>query len=170
MRAAHDETVIGSPPRRPAAISSRVGAEEETEIAHVPIRGSAAAAPVPGTEPVGLSRNSGPQGLVGIVLAGRYRIDRVIGEGGMGIVYEALHLGIEKRVAIKVLSPEFCESASQVERFIREAKSASRVTHDNVVEVTDIGQTPDGWVFIAMELLAGEDLGTTLEREGAQPL
>jgi serine/threonine protein kinase len=111
-------------------------------------------------EPVKDSRDS----LVGSTLDARYRVLRVIGEGGMGVVYEALHVLIEKRVAIKVLRDTFTGRADVVERFRQEAKSASKIGHPNIVDVSDFGETPSGQSYIVMEMLTGEDLADVLAR------
>jgi serine/threonine-protein kinase len=107
--------------------------------------------------------------LIGTVLDGRYRIRRVIGEGGMGIVYEGWHTLIERPVAVKVLREDFCKRADAVERFRREAKSASRIGHPNIVDVLDFGETPSGASYFVMEMLQGEDLADVLARGGALP-
>jgi len=105
--------------------------------------------------------------LIGSTLGERYRILRVLGEGGMGRVYEAEHTLIERRVAIKVLREDFCRRADVVERFRREAKSASRIGHPNIVDVLDFGETASGASYFVMELLSGEDLADVLSRKGA---
>lgn len=110
-----------------------------------------------------------PQALIGTVLAGRYRVDDHIGTGGMGDVYLAEHTRIEKKVAIKVLAPQYAQKPKVVERFLREAKAASKIGQQNVVDISDYGETPQGSVFFAMELLTGEDLAATLKREGPLP-
>ncbi len=97
--------------------------------------------------------------LIGTVVAERYRIIRKLGEGGMGAVYQAEHALIEKRVALKVLFPDLTRRADLVARFLQEAKSASRIGHENVIDITDFGQTADGLVYFAMEFLDGQDLG-----------
>jgi len=103
--------------------------------------------------------------LVGSTLDARYRVLRVIGEGGMGVVYEALHVLIEKHVAIKVLRDTFTSRPDVVERFRQEAKSASKIGHPNIVDVSDFGETPSGQSYIVMEMLTGEDLADVLARE-----
>ena len=103
--------------------------------------------------------------LVGSTLDARYRVLRVIGEGGMGVVYEALHVLIEKHVAIKVLRDTFTSRPDVVERFRQEAKSASKIGHPNIVDVSDFGETPSGQSYIVMEMLIGEDLADVLARE-----
>jgi len=112
---------------------------------------------------VGLLRQADP--LIGQTLDGRYKILRVIGEGGMGVVYEAEHVLIEKRVAIKVLRDTFTSRPDVVERFRQEAKSASKIGHPNIVDVSDFGETLSGQSYIVMEMLSGEDLADLLARE-----
>ncbi len=104
--------------------------------------------------------------LVGTTLGGRYRILGRVGEGGMGIVYEAEHVIIEKRVALKVLRDDFSKKQDVVERFRQEAKSASRIGHEHIVEIYDFGETPSGQSYFVMEYLQGEDLANVLAREG----
>jgi serine/threonine-protein kinase len=103
--------------------------------------------------------------MTGAILADRYRVGRLIGEGGMGYVYEAVHLAIEKRFAIKVLAEEMCSHPSHVERFLREARTTSKLDHENIVDISDCGPTGTGSVFFVMEYLDGEDLGTLIDRE-----
>ena len=108
--------------------------------------------------------------LIGQVVDGRYRIRKVLGRGGMGVVYEAEAIRLGKRLcAIKVLLPEFTRNETVVARFKREAEVAARVKHPNVVEILDTGQTDGGLGYIAMELLVGEGLDRMLERDGPLP-
>lgn len=104
--------------------------------------------------------------LFGTVLADRYRVLDLIGKGGMGKVYLAEHVAIGKKVAIKVLSQAYCHRPDQVKRFLREARAASTIDHENVIDITDFGEMPNGSVFFAMEYLQGEDLGKLLGRQG----
>ncbi|HWB73817.1 MAG TPA: serine/threonine-protein kinase [Nannocystaceae bacterium] len=104
----------------------------------------------------------------GTVLAGRYKIEQLIGEGGMGDVYLAQHLTIDKSVAVKVLAPEQVRRPRIVHRFLQEARAASKIRHDNVVDITDFGDS-DGLVFFVMEYLDGEDLSHLLKREERLP-
>ena len=102
------------------------------------------------------------------MLSDRYRIVRKIGEGGMGAVYLAEHALIEKKVALKVLFQDLTRRPDLVARFLQEAKSASRIGHENIIDITDFGQTPDGLVFFAMEYLDGQDLGQDAARRRAR--
>ena len=104
--------------------------------------------------------------MVGALLAGRYHIKRLRGEGGMGRVYEAEHIEIGKRVAVKVLHPAYSRTPDLVERFSREARAASRIEHPNVVNVTDFGTTSEGSLFFVMEYIEGIELGLLIHREG----
>src|SRR6185369_10394675 len=96
--------------------------------------------------------------LVGASLAGRYLVVRRIGEGGMGAVYEAKHTLIGKRVAVKVLLEKFHSNTDFVARLLQEARLASSIGHENIVDVTDFGTTDDGRSFVVMEFLDGEPL------------
>jgi serine/threonine-protein kinase len=103
--------------------------------------------------------------LVGQTLDGKYSLVERLGKGGMGTVYRATHLLIDRPVAIKVLNPHFVEDEEAQERFRREARAAGRLQHQNVAAVTDFGRTEDGLVYIVMELLEGRSLRDVLARE-----
>ncbi|HLL70002.1 MAG TPA: serine/threonine-protein kinase [Pyrinomonadaceae bacterium] len=103
--------------------------------------------------------------LAGHVLDEKYRLDRRLGEGGMGTVYHATHLLIDRPVAVKVLHPRFVEDEAAQERFRREARAAGRLRHTNAVTVTDFGRTSEGFVYIVMELLEGRNLREVLAFE-----
>ncbi len=96
--------------------------------------------------------------LVGTVLDGKYRLDRPLGVGGMGTVFRATHLLIERPVAVKVLNPRLVTDEAAQERLRREARAAGRLRHTNAVAVTDFGQTSDGIMYVVMELLEGVTL------------
>ncbi len=107
--------------------------------------------------------------LIGEVIDDRYRIRRLIGRGGMGAVYEAEAIRLDRLCAFKVLLQEYTKNDTAVERFRREAQVAARVKHPHVVEIFDTGTTEHGLGYIAMELLRGESLEQTLHRERRIP-
>src|SRR5579863_4845167 len=104
----------------------------------------------------------------GDVVCGKYRVERVLGQGGMGLVVSAWHLKLEQRVAIKLLLPEWLAYPELVERFLREARAASRIESDHVARVLDVDALPDGAPFMVMEHLEGTDLSAV--RAGGTPL
>src|SRR5437899_9058345 len=105
--------------------------------------------------------------LIGRVFEGKYRLDQRLGGGGMGTVYRATHLLIDRQVAIKVLSQRFVGDQTAQHRFRREARAAGRMQHPNAVTVTDFGTTDDGYLSIVMELLQGRTLRALLAHEAA---
>src|SRR6267378_4808407 len=110
---------------------------------------------------------------VGQVLDSKYQLERLLGQGGMGAVYLATHLGTERFVALKLIAPEFMRNDEFVERFKREARAAGRLRHPNVVDVTDFGfaQTgSDRLAYLVMEYLDGCTLGDVLVEERRLPL
>lgn len=98
----------------------------------------------------------------GTLIAGKYRVERVLGSGGMGVVVEATHAALGQRVAIKLLSPEFADAPEVVARFFREARISAKLDSEHVVRVTDFGQTEAGMPFLVMEMLVGHDLSAEL--------
>jgi eukaryotic-like serine/threonine-protein kinase len=102
--------------------------------------------------------------LLGTTVAGRYKVIKLLGEGGMGQVYLAEHTAIEKRIALKVLRAEYAHKGEIVTRFQQEAISASRIKHPNVLDVFDFGQLENGCFYLAMEFLEGNDLADELQR------
>ncbi|MDX6288360.1 MAG: eukaryotic-like serine/threonine-protein kinase [Blastocatellia bacterium] len=103
--------------------------------------------------------------LIGRVFEGKYRLDERLGGGGMGTVYRATHMLIERPVAVKVLSQRFVGDETAQQRFRREARASGRMQHPNAVMVNDFGATEDGWLYIVMELLEGQTLRDLLMRE-----
>ncbi len=101
--------------------------------------------------------------LIGEVLDGRYKILRKLGEGGMGEVFAAEHVHIEKRFAVKLLRPEIVSNAEAVQRFRQEARSASSIGHRNIIAIEDFGQLPDGRIYMCMELLNGAALNDLIQ-------
>src|SRR5689334_13913111 len=107
---------------------------------------------------------------IGDVVADKYRLERVAGEGGMGIVYAAEHLVLRQRVAVKVLLPSAAASEAVVERFAREARAAARINSEHVARVMDAGSLASGAPFLVMEYLEGCDLDELLELERRLPV
>ncbi len=109
------------------------------------------------------------QGLVGKTVAGRYRVDALIGVGGMAAVFRAHHEGLKRDLALKVLHPNLSANTEMSARFEREARSASRLDHPNCVQVTDFGATDDGMMYMVMQLLEGEELTGMLKERLESP-
>src|SRR3712207_6517479 len=112
--------------------------------------------------------------LVGEVLDEKYRIEKLLGQGGMGAVFLATHLGTERPVALKVITPEHMRHGEFVERFRREARAAGRLRHPNVVDVTDFGFARVGAdervAYLVMEYLDGCTLAEVLTEESRLPV
>jgi serine/threonine-protein kinase len=104
----------------------------------------------------------------GEILLGKYRVEEVIGVGGMGRVVKASHLYLQQPVAIKILLPEMADSQSTVARFLREAQSTVRLRSEHIARVMDVGTMPDGCPFMVMEFLEGHDLNQILRHHGPQ--
>lgn len=125
--------------------------------------------PPPAKPRIRAAKHSMADLLVGTVLADRYRLVEKVGEGAMGWVFLAEHVDIRKKFAVKVLRPSLCRLNEAVSRFKREARAASSIGSQHIVDVTDFGQTNTGAAFFVMEHLAGEDLAKTLSREKRLP-
>jgi len=106
----------------------------------------------------------------GDVLAGKYRIERVLGQGGMGIVYAAYHELLAQQVALKLLLPEIARHPEAVSRFLHEARAAARIQGDHVARVMDVGTLDEGLPYIVLELLQGLDLGQVLVARETLPV
>src|SRR5436190_19451472 len=104
--------------------------------------------------------------LIGKTIDSRYRLESVLGRGGMGLVYKASHLGLRRHVAVKILHPSLAASSDVRGRFEREAVAVGKIDHPNCVSVYDVGRLSDGSLYLAMELLDGKSLADVLEREG----
>ena len=100
------------------------------------------------------------------LIAGRFRIERQIGTGGMGAVYLATHLDLERPVAVKIIRPEFASDADVSDRFLREARTMAKLRHPNAAMIFDAGNLPDGRHYIVMEFVEGETLSQALARQG----
>src|SRR5918998_1176106 len=115
----------------------------------------------------------GLERYIGEVLDEKYRIEKLLGQGGMGAVYLATHLGTERPVALKLIAPEFMRNDEFIERFKREARAAGRLRHPNVVDVTDFGfaqRGPERVAYLIMEYLDGCTLADVLVEESRLPL
>jgi serine/threonine protein kinase len=108
--------------------------------------------------------------LLGQVLDGRYKIESVLGQGGMGMVFRATQTSVQRPVAVKTLNPSLAAAPQFFERFRREAEIASRLRHPNVITIFDFGRAPDGTCYFVMELLQGESLKEMVKREGPMSL
>jgi serine/threonine-protein kinase len=105
----------------------------------------------------------------GEVLQGKYRVERLLGEGGMGVVVAATHIGFDDRVAIKLIRSEAALQPEVVQRFLREGRAARKIRSEHVVQVMDVGTLESGVPYMVMEFLEGEDLSAWVERAGPMP-
>jgi serine/threonine-protein kinase len=106
----------------------------------------------------------------GDILDGKYRVERVLGCGGMGVVIAAYHLGLKQMVAIKFLLPEALEDPEAAERFSREARAAAKIKGEHIARIMDVGTLENGSPYMVMEYLEGEDLAAKLRRERGLPI
>jgi len=120
----------------------------------------------PLAQPNQRSLRESAQTWVGRVIAQRYRVEALIGIGGMGAVFRVTHLALGKPFALKVLHEHYIRDADIITRFMREARAATHTGHPNIIDVLDIGTTDSGDVFFVMELLEGKHLGTTVREQG----
>lgn len=107
---------------------------------------------------------------VGQVLAGKYRVERVLGQGGMGVVVQAMHLQLEERVAVKFLLPDYAQQPEAAARFLREARAAVKIKSEHVARVIDVGTLETGAPYMVMEFLSGRDLSDILEARKQLPV
>src|SRR5262245_1478198 len=114
-------------------------------------------------------RSHARRDLIGQTIGGRYKVRSVLGEGGMGTVYEAEHMGLGRAVAIKVLHPHQMKKTVSVKRFHQEARSAGAIGHPNICEVYDLGTLDDGSPYLVMEKLVGDTLADRIASEGGLP-
>ena len=106
----------------------------------------------------------------GEIIDSKYRVERLLGAGGMGVVVAASHLGLGQPVAIKLMLPDLATSAEFSARFLREARAAAAIRGDHAVRIFDVASAEDGRLYMVMELLEGEDLGQIIKKRGALPI
>ncbi|HEY2736683.1 MAG TPA: serine/threonine-protein kinase, partial [Polyangiales bacterium] len=102
--------------------------------------------------------------LIGQIIDGRYAVEARIGEGGMGIVYRARHVGLKKPIALKLMRSDQAHDPDVVQRFVQEARASSAIGHPNIVDISDFGATQDGAIYFAMEYLQGHSLAQAMLR------
>src|ERR1700761_3482627 len=117
-------------------------------------------------EPVSNQTPSVSPTVPGAVLAGKYRVERIIGQGGMGVVVEARHISLDERVALKFLLPEYAQHPEAAGRFLREARASVKIKSEHVARVSDVGTLDTGAPYMVMEFLQGSDLSKILEQRG----
>ena len=121
-----------------------------------------------------MAQQDSPQLVAGVregdVLAGKYRVERVLGAGGMGVVVAARHIHLDEKVALKFLLPEALGSGEAVARFIREARAAVKIKSEHVARVSDVGTLDNGSPYMVMEYLDGGDLAAWLQERGPLPV
>lgn len=161
------DTAISTPAEMMAARTPFEGASTEMADASA---GGASGSGATG-RPGATDSRTGPMSdsLIGAVLLDRYKVTGRIGQGGMGAVYEATHTLIGKRVAVKVLLDKYAYKDQVVARLEQEARLASSIGHENIIDITDFGQTPDGRTFVVMEYLEGQSLAECVSKDGPLP-
>ena len=148
-----------TPTGRPALVVSDGDNGRTREMSADPDDASGVPSPLPSRKPWM------PPDFSGQIFDDRYRILELIGFGGMATVYEAEHITIQKRFAIKILNPDYGRDGEIAHRFLQEARTASKLRHEHIIDITDFGRTDDTAYFV-MELLEGEDLSATLLDNG----
>ncbi len=154
---------VSSPRLATLSTTATQGSEDRTKLSGAFVAGQAQGAPDDST----IRRTVLPEGAV---VAGRYRIIKKLAAGGMGEVYQAEHVELHKQFAVKVMLPALSNDQEFVNRFKREAISASRIGQQNIIDISDFGQTDDGRFYFVMEFLDGVTIASLLHRQGALPV
>jgi serine/threonine protein kinase len=152
-RSSGDRTALSA--RKDEAYCSTCACSFAVDILHCP---------TDGTRLVQFRDSEDP--LIGAILDARYQILKPLGEGGMGTVYSGSQISVKRKVAIKVIHPALSQQRDGAKRFLREARLASRLSGENIVNVIDFGQTVDGLLYLVMELVPGETLGKLVATNG----
>ena len=162
----------GAPPPPRVGASAAAAREQETLLAPPRVTHERVRAQVPasGVELVG-SPPSGrePDKYIGTTIDGRYIVESMLGEGGMGVVYKCKRKVFDRPAALKILRADLAKNTEVLDRFVTEAKAASGIGNDHIVDVFDFGEVPDGSTYFAMEYLEGETLGARLSRGRFEP-
>ncbi len=167
----HDPNQKGLGARAPTPPSSAASQtnERSTGLKLVGIRASAESLPDAEAVPVGpYPMQSMSAALIGYTIDNRYKVEAVLGEGGMGVVYRCRHKIIDKKVAMKVLRADLARDQEVTERFLTEAKAASTIGDEHIIDISDFGLLPDGSTYFVMEYLDGQPLSNVLQ--GNQPV
>jgi serine/threonine protein kinase len=150
-----------APTRNLPVDASRAGPPSRKAPPPPPLQSSASVTTAPG---------AGRRDLIGRTIGGKYNVRAVLGEGGMGTVFEALNLAVGRQVAIKVLHTNQLRKKDSVRRFHQEARAAGAIGHPNICEVYDLGTLEDGCPYLVMEKLVGETLADRIGNEGGLPI
>src|SRR6185295_18897668 len=152
----------------PAAGSREPGSPEPASIEALSLTSAPDASASPEAEP-NTSSSVRPASLVGQTLGGRYLVTDLIGAGGMGAVYRAQHVQLQKPVALKVLNAEMALHKEAAQRFEREAMVSARIMHPHVVSANDSGRLPDGSLYLVLEFVQGRSLRQLIDEEQRLP-
>ncbi|GMV17787.1 MAG: hypothetical protein AMXMBFR56_60110 [Polyangiaceae bacterium] len=157
----------GAPPPPSPAVSVAAAREQETLLA--PERAQSVThervkAQVPSSGAAGVPSGREPDKYIGTTIDGRYVVESVLGEGGMGVVYKCKRKVFDRPAALKILRADLAKNTEVLDRFVTEAKAASGIGNDHIVDVFDFGEVPDGSTYFAMEYLEGETLGARVSK------